>query len=50
MEKRLYIDKYIKCMVCGKLVYGEQMTEEVGGQKYIFCSDWCRQWFKRRSK
>jgi 5-oxoprolinase (ATP-hydrolysing)/N-methylhydantoinase B len=39
-----YIEKYIKCMNCGALIYGQGIEAERNGKKQIFCSDWCVQW------
>jgi hypothetical protein len=39
-----YIEKYIKCMNCGVLVYDGGTQVERHGKNLIFCSDWCVQW------
>lgn len=39
-----YIEKHIKCMNCGVLVYDSGVAAERNGKAQIFCSDWCVQW------
>lgn len=39
-----YIEKYIKCMNCGVLIYGHGIEVERHGKQQIFCSEWCVQW------
>lgn len=39
-----YIEKHIKCMNCGVLIYDEGTQVERHGKTRIFCSDWCVQW------
>ena len=43
--QRYYMDKYEKCMNCGKLLYGEGFTTSLSGVLFRFCSDWCKEWF-----
>jgi hypothetical protein len=39
-----YIEIYVKCAICGVLVYdaGKQIVQE--GAERVFCSDWCVEW------
>lgn len=39
-----YIEKHIKCMNCGVLIYDRGIEAERNGKPQIFCSDWCVQW------
>ena len=39
-----YIEKHIKCMNCGVLIYDDGVPAERNGKPQIFCSDWCVQW------
>ena len=45
---KYYIEKYVKCPLCGKLVYEDIFAEEKEGDKF-FCSEWCRDEYQRRS-
>ena len=39
-----YIERYIKCMNCGVLIYDEGMPTQRDGKDLIFCSEWCIEW------
>ncbi len=39
-----YIERYIKCMNCGVLIYDEGMPMQRDGKDLIFCSNWCIEW------
>lgn len=43
-----YIEKHIKCMNCGVLIYDRGIEVERNGKPQIFCSDWCVQWLALR--
>lgn len=47
---KYYIEKYVKCPLCGKLVYEDTFADEKEGNKLFFCSEWCRdEYWKRNS-
>ncbi len=46
---KYYIEKYIKCPLCGKLVYEDTFAVEEEGDKLFFCSEWCVDESQRRS-
>ncbi len=39
-----YIERYIKCINCGVLIYDEGLPVERAGKDLIFCSEWCIEW------
>ncbi len=43
-----YIEKYIKCMNCGLLIYGKGVPGKDGVTSKIFCSQWCVEWAELR--
>ncbi|OUU76237.1 MAG: hypothetical protein CBC29_00530 [Methylococcaceae bacterium TMED69] len=48
-ENKYYIEKYIKCDNCGMLIYGDGLKSKEFS-KLLFCSDWCIDWYKSKSK
>jgi N-methylhydantoinase B len=44
-----YIEKYVKCMNCGVLIYDAGTPAERNGKTQIFCSDWCIEWSDLRA-
>ena len=45
---RYYVEKYVKCDICGKTVFQEDwiIRESPNGGKKLYCSEWCVQWEK----
>ena len=43
-----YIEKYVKCMNCGVLLYDEGRKVTRDDQELTFCSEWCEQWSAMR--
>ncbi|WP_244619193.1 hydantoinase B/oxoprolinase family protein [Rhizobium sp. 18055] len=41
-----YIEQYVKCCNCGRLIYGEPAVKQ---EASIFCSEWCVEWSARPS-
>jgi N-methylhydantoinase B len=39
-----YIEKYLKCLNCGVLIYDAGIKAERKGKEQLFCSDWCVEW------
>jgi len=52
-SNKYYIDKYVKCELCGKLVYEDTYPlkpEEKGTVPSYFCSEWCKnEYLSRKS-
>jgi len=48
-DKRYYIEAYVKCANCGVLIYDTQVTAP-GAVDTVYCSDWCREWQRRRAE
>ncbi|GAB5469920.1 MAG: hypothetical protein Kilf2KO_29500 [Rhodospirillales bacterium] len=45
---RLYVERYVKCLNCGILIYEndqEQLKDDAGRQ---FCGTWCQNWDAKR--
>lgn len=49
-QNGLYIERYLKCVNCGVLIYegeaGEKGARELNGD--LFCSAWCVDWARLR--
>ena len=43
-----FIESYVKCANCGVLIYEDdpKIGSPDGGE--VYCSDWCREWKRRR--
>ena len=46
---KYYIEKYVKCPLCGKLVYEDTFLDDEEGKKLFFCSEWCRNEYWKRN-
>lgn len=53
-DKRLYIERYVKCRTCGMLVYDEGVAPGPRNgalpEETVFCSDWCAEWHARKAE
>jgi N-methylhydantoinase B len=49
-ESGFYVEQYIKCANCGKLIFSDGIDIERNGRPAIFCSDWCITWSARRDE
>ncbi|OBR46279.1 hydantoinase B/oxoprolinase family protein [Paraburkholderia tropica] len=47
-ENGYFIEKYIKCANCGKLIYGEPPVVTASNKTY--CGDWCETWQAARTQ
>jgi N-methylhydantoinase B len=45
-----YIERYVKCMNCGVLIYDEGLQVERDGKPLTFCSPWCEDWSALRGR
>ena len=43
-----YVERYVKCMNCGVLLYDDGIKLERGGKEMRFCSEWCVEWSRLR--
>ena len=47
-ENGLYIERYVKCVNCGVLIYDKDAKDKQTRGGKDFCSDWCVQWSRNR--
>jgi N-methylhydantoinase B/oxoprolinase/acetone carboxylase alpha subunit len=47
-ENGYYVEKYLKCANCGRLLYGLPDAEQRSG-KALYCSQWCGEWAALRT-
>jgi hypothetical protein len=47
---KYYITDYVKCPLCGKLVYDDAFSRKGLEAMLFFCSQWCLDEFYRRQR
>ena len=47
-ENGLYIERYVKCVNCGVLIYDKDAKDKQTRDGKDLCSDWCVQWSRNR--
>ena len=50
-QNGLYIERYIKCVNCGVLIYEgteDDVAKRVEPDGSLFCSSWCVDWARER--
>jgi len=45
---KYYITEYVKCPLCGKLVYEDIFSGKKKEDRLFFCSEWCKHEYYRR--
>lgn len=47
---RFYIERYVKCVNCGTLIYESEASAAPVVDGRTYCSDWCVDWASNRDK
>jgi len=46
----LYIEKYVKCINCGVIIYETDLPKSVDVDGKIYCGKWCVNWAESRAE
>ena len=47
----LYIEKYVKCVNCGVIIYETDLPKSVDvGDGKVYCGQWCVNWAESRAE